>query len=159
MKKIWWLVILFLVAMESCMAVQSEVAKPVVFGDVPSPEEWAPGDKVAYLVVTDKNWSTYYSSPPKGSDFATYIYVVASLGMKPNPGYRVKILQIQQEKEKITVKVELGEPDPKKFYAQVMVYPIAVAEIPKTNLQKFDLLNFIFTDQKGREIASVKTEI
>jgi hypothetical protein len=159
MKKIWWLVILFLVAMESCMPLHSKVTKPVVFRDVSDPGEWAIGDKLAYLVVTDKNWSTYYSSPPKGSDFATCIYVIASLGVRPNPGYRIRILRIQQERDVIRIIVELMEPDPKKVYPQVLVHPIAVAEVPKANLQKFDLLNFVFTDQKGRQISTVKIEI
>lgn len=34
------------------MPIQSEVTKPIVFCDVPTPEEWAFGDKLAYLVVT-----------------------------------------------------------------------------------------------------------
>ncbi len=117
------------------------------------------GDNPAYLVITEKNWPTYFSSQPQGSDFKTNIYIVASLGMKPNPGHRVKILQIQQEKEKVTVKLEIGEPDPKKLYAQVIVNPRAIAEIPKINLQPFNSLTFVFLDQKGRELASIKAEI
>lgn len=141
------------------MPLDSEVIKPIVFSDVSYPEEWTPHDKLAYLVITDKNWSTYYSSPPRGSDFATTIYVIADLGMKPNPGYRIRILQIQQQKEVITVKVELMGPDPEKTYPQVMVRPIAVVEIPKASLQGYNLLDFIFIDQKGRKIALAKAEI
>jgi len=137
----------------------SEESKSISFRAVPDPVQWSLGDKPAYLVVTEKNWSTYFSSPPKGSDFARYIYVVASLGMKPNPGYSIKITQLQQEKEKITVKVKLGEPDPQKFYAQVIVYPIAVVEVPKANLQPYTPFTFFFIDQKGRQIATVKAEI
>ena len=143
----------------SCMPSHSEESKSISFRGVPNPEGWSLGDKLAYLVVTDKNWTAYYSNPPQSSDFTNNIYVVASLGMKPNPGYRIKILQLQQEKDKVTVKLELGEPDPKKFYAQVIVYPCAVAEVPKANFQKYDLLNFIFTNQKGKEISTAKVEI
>jgi hypothetical protein len=141
------------------MPIQSEVKKPIVFRDVPTPGEWAFGDRLSYLVVTDKNWTTYYSNPPQGSDFATCIYLVASLGVWPNPGYRIRILQIKQQNERITVSVELMEPDPKKFYPQVIVRPVAVAEIPKGNLQPYSLFDFVFTDQKGREITTVKTGI
>jgi hypothetical protein len=122
------------------------VTKPIVFGDVSYPEEWAFGDKLAYLVVTDKNWTTYYSNPPQGSDFATCIYMVASLGVRPNPGYRIRILQIKQQNERITVSVELMEPDPKKVYPQVIVRPIAVAEVPKGNLQPYYPLHFVFSN-------------
>jgi len=141
------------------MPLHSEVTKSIAFQSVPNPEEWSTGDKPAYLVVTEKNWSAYYSSPPKGSNFATCIYVVASWGVKPNPGYRIRILQVRQKKETLTIKVELMEPDPKKVYPQVIVRPIAVAEVPKANLQPYNLLSFVFTDQKGRQIAAVKAEI
>jgi hypothetical protein len=140
------------------MATQSEVTKPVVFSDVPYLEEWGPGDKLAYLVVTDKNWTTYYSTPPKGSDFDTCIYIVASLGVRPNPGYRIRILQIKQEKEVIRIIIELMEPDSDKPYPQVIVRPIAVAEVPKGNLQPYKLLDFVFTNQRGRLVTTVKAE-
>lgn len=159
MKSIGWIFILLLVTIGSCMASQSEMTKPIVFGDVPNPEEWAFGDKLAYLVVTDKNWKAYYSSPPQGSDFATCIYLVASLGVRPNPGYRIRILQIKQQNERITISLELVEPDPKKVYPQVIMRPLAVAEVTKGNLQPYSLFHFVFTDQKGREITTVKTGI
>lgn len=141
------------------MPLYSEEGRRVAFRAVANPQLWSLAEKPAYLVMTEKNWSTYYSSPPQGSDFDKCIYIVASLGMKPNPGYRVRILQLQQEKEKIIIKAELGEPDPKKSYAQVMVYPIAVAEVPKANLQPYNLLTFVFIDQEGHQIATVKAEI
>jgi hypothetical protein len=74
--------------------------------------------------------------------------------MKPNPGYRVKILELQQEKEKITIKVDLGEPDPKKVYAQVIVYPTSVAEVEKANFLAYTSLTFVFADQKGKPLAT-----
>ena len=141
------------------MAIQNEVIKPVVFGDVPSPEEWVPGDRLAYLVMTDKNWTTYYSNPPKGSDFVACVYVVGSLGVRPNPGYRIRILQMRQQKEAISIIVEVMEPDPNRVYPPVMVRPIAVAEVPKANLQPFKPLEFVFTSQKGRQFATVKIDI
>jgi len=159
MKKIWWVSIFSLLTSWSCTTLHGGEMKTVTFRNVSNPDLWAMGDTAAYLVITEKNWSTHFSSPPIGSDFSNYIYVVASLGMKPNPGHTIKILQIRQEKEKVIVKLEIGQPDPKKFYAQVIVHPIAVAEVPKTNLQPFKPLTFIFLDQKGREVAEAKTEI
>jgi hypothetical protein len=110
-------------------------------------------------VVTEKNWPSYYSSQPKGADFTANIYIVASLGLKPNPGYTVRILQLQQQGAVINVKLELGEPDPNKFYIQVMVKPFAVVEVAKANLQPYQVFTFLFIDQKGKEIATVKVEI
>ena len=135
------------------------MTKPVTFHPLANPQPWALGDKPSYLVITEKNWPSYYSSQPKGADFTANIYIVASLGLKPNPGYTVRILQLQQQGEVINVKLELGEPDPNKFYIQVMTKPIAVAEVPKANLQPLKLMSFVFIDQKGKELAIVKTEI
>jgi hypothetical protein len=80
------------------------------------------------------------------------------LGLKPNPGYTVRILQLQQQGEVINVKLELGEPDPNKFYIQVMVKPFAVVEVAKANLYGHPLLTFLFIDQKDKEIATAKIE-
>ncbi|MDA8215095.1 MAG: protease complex subunit PrcB family protein [Nitrospiraceae bacterium] len=159
MNRTWLLVIPLLIASGSYMPLHGEAAKPVVFRAMPDPEQWVFSDEPAYLVVTEKNWSRYYTSQPKGSDFANCIYIVASRGVKPNPGYRIRILQIQQQKDTITIKFELREPDLKKIYPQVIVRPCAVAEVVKADLQRYDLLRFVFTDQKGRQIATAKAEI
>jgi len=63
------------------MPLRGKVARPVAFRAVPDPKQWGLGDEPAYLVVTEKNWSMYYSSPPRGADFDTYIYLVAFLGV------------------------------------------------------------------------------
>ena len=140
------------------MALHNETLNSIAFRSLPSPQPWALGDKPSYLVITEKNWPSHYSSQPKGADFTANIYIIASLGLKPNPGYTVKILQLQQQGEVINVKLELGEPDPNKFYIQVMTRPIAVAEVPRTNLQSLKQPSFAFIDQKGKELATVKTE-
>jgi hypothetical protein len=158
MKYILCLFILLSTAKVNCMGVDNESDKPVVYASVTTPNLWDIGDRQAYLVITDQNWSKYYPKPPAGSDFANSIYVVASMGMQPNPGHRIKILQIKQQKERIIVTVELLQPEPKKVYAQMIVTPIAVAEVKKKQLEPYHRLEFVFTDQKGREIATEKTE-
>ena len=137
----------------------SEITQSIPFRAVSNSQTWALGDEPSYRVITEKNWPSHYSSQPKGADFAAKIYVVASLGLKPNPGYTVRILQLQQQGEVINVKLELGEPDPNTFYIQVMIRPITVAEVPKANLPPLKLMSFVFLDQKGKELAVVKTEI
>jgi hypothetical protein len=149
MKRIWWLVILLLMGLESCMPSHGEVAKGVAFRTVPNPEQWALGNEPAYLVVTEKNWSRCYSSPPSGSDFTTYIYLVASRGAKPNPGYQIRVIEVRQLEDRVTIKLELKEPDPGKMYPQVIVRPVAVAEVAKADLEPGGMLDFVFIDQKG----------
>jgi hypothetical protein len=141
------------------MVSNSDMIKPVTFHPFANPQPWALGDTPSYLVITEKNWPSYYSRQPKGADFTTNIYIIASLGLKPNPGYTVRIFQLQQQGEVINVKLEFGEPAPGKFYIQVMAKPIAVAEVPKADLQSFKQLRFVFLDQKGKELATVKAEI
>jgi hypothetical protein len=158
-KRIGWLTLLALLVLGISMTSHSDTMKSIAFRAVSNPQPWAIGDNPSYLVVTEKNWASYYSNQPKGADFTANIYIVASLGLKPNPGYTVRILQLQQQGEVINVKLELGEPAPNKFYIQVMVKPIAVAEVPKANLQSLKQPSFVFVDQKGKELATVKTEI
>lgn len=138
-----------MVMLVNCMSPRGEVARPVAFHAMPDPGQWALGNEPSYLVVTEKNWSIYYPSPPKGADFDVYIYLVASLGVKPNPGYGIRILQVEQLKDRITTKVELKEPDPKRVYPQLIVHPIAVAKVAKVDLKPSGSLNFVFVDQKG----------
>lgn len=148
-----------MLAMGSCVPSYGEMAKPVLFWSVPNPEQWVPGDEPAYLVVTEKNWFNYYSSPPTGSDFAAYIYLVASLGVKPNPGYKIAIVEVKQLKDKVTVKLELKEPDPRKVYPQVIVRPVAVAKVAKAGLEPRGILDFVFIDKEGRQLAILRAEV
>ena len=159
MKRFWWLAIVLIAVMESCMPSSGGSPRPVAFDTLSSTSPWALGDRVAYLLVTDKNWSAYYSAEPAGSDFGTYVYLVASIGMKPNPGYGVEFLGLHQVNSEITVSLKLSEPEAGKVYAQVIVYPIAVARIRKADLGRYDSLNAIFVDQNGKQIAVMKAAI
>jgi hypothetical protein len=159
MKRAGCFVLLPVLFLGMTVGSNGEVTKPITFHPFPNPQPWALGDKPSYLVVTEKNWASHYSSQPKGADFTANIYIVVSLGLKPNPGYTVRVLQLQQQGEVIKVRLELGEPDPNKFYIQVMVKPIAVVEVPKVNLQLLEQLSFVFADQKGKELATIKAEV
>jgi hypothetical protein len=157
-KQILCLLILLSTAKVNCMGVDNESNKPVVYASVTTPNLWDIGDRQAYLVISDKNWSKYYPNKPAGSDFANCIYVVASMGMQPNPGHRIKILQIKQQEDRVVVSLELLGPEPKKAYVQMIVTPIAVAEVKKKQLEPYHRLEFVFTDQNGRDLATEKVE-
>ena len=137
----------------------SEITQSIPFRAVSNSQTWALGDEPSYRVITEKNWPSHYSSQPKGADFAAKIYVVASLGLKPNPGYTVRILQLQQQGAVVNIKLELEEPTPHKFYIQVMVKPIAVVQVSKIDLQPFPVFTFLFVDQEGNEIATIQSEM
>ncbi len=140
------------------MTLDDEAETPVPYSAVPAPQLWAVGEQPAYRIVTAKNWSTLYASPPQGADFAASVYVVAALGMKPNPGYRVKIMQVTRRDDAVTVSVEQLRPAPGQIYAQVIVHPVAVAEIRKSDLQPYKSLEFSFVDQTGRRLAQAQLE-
>jgi len=120
---------------------------------------WRVEDGPKYLVVTEKNWTSFYSKPPTSADFAGNIYFVASLGTKPTPAYTIKLLAISQLGDEVKISLELEEPEPGKFYPQVMVYPIVVAEVARSQLPQGKLLSFVFVDQKGTLLAKVESEI
>ncbi len=156
MKRVWYILILLIVAKENYMA--ANASKPVNYLAVAAPGLWKTDDLGGYIVVTAKNWSKYYPSPPQGSDFSASIYVVASMGTRPNPGYRIRIVKIAQEGEHVEVSLEQLTPDPKGMYPQMLVNPIAVAEVKRKDLQPYPVLNFAFVNQSGQSIAEVKVE-
>ncbi len=156
MKRIWYLLALLVLAKESTMA--EEAGKPVAFSAVSVPRLWAVDDNARYIVATSRNWTKYYSSPPKDSDFESSIYVIASMGEKPNPGHRIRITQILQDGGRVEVKVQQLQPEPGKIYPQVMVNPIAVAQIKKQDLEQYPTLVFAFVDEGGQPIAETKVD-
>ena len=111
------------------------------------------------MVVTEKNWQAYYPTPPAGADFQSNFYVVASWGVKPNPGYRISIRGIEQAGPRVEVKVSLEEPDPGKVYPQVLVHPLAMAAVRKDSLRQRGLLTFEFLDQRGKQLALAEAEL
>ncbi len=157
MNHAWIGLILLAIAGENTMA--ANAGNPVPFSSVPAPRLWAINESESYLVVTARNWSKYYSTAPRNSDFAASIYVVASMGTQPNPGYRIRITQIVQEGERVVVTVERLRPDPGKIYAQMLVNPVAVAEVKRTDLQPHTAFEFAFVDPGGRSLANVKVEL
>jgi len=156
MKRIWYILVLLVMTKESFM--MANPSKPVPFSSLSAPRVWAIGETVQFIVVTGKNWSKYYSSQPENANFGAAIYVVASQGMRPNPGYRIRIVQISQEDARIQVTVERLNPDPGMMYPQVLVNPTAVAEVKKTDLQPYPALDVQFIDQGGQHLAEFKLE-
>ncbi len=151
---IWLLVVLSPASKEAAVVLDNGAGRAVAFEAVAVPNNWSVGNRQANLVITDRNWSRHYSSPPPGADFANYIYIVASMGQRPNPGYRIRILRIRQQNEKVTISLERLAPERGKAYAQMMVTPIAVAAVKKADLQPSEGLKFLFTDQNGRPITT-----
>jgi hypothetical protein len=157
MKRIWYILVLLVMTKESFM--MANPSKPVPFSVVSAPRVWAMGDSARYIVVTGKNWSKYYASQPENTDFASSVYVMASMGTQPNPGYRIRIVQITQEDARVQVTVEQRNPDPGMMYPQVLVNPTAVAVVKRTDLQSFPELAFAFVTQSGQHLAEVKVEL
>jgi len=156
MKIIWCLMVFSFVWASSNMPANGEELKKIAFRSVPKPDLWIIGENPAFLVVTGKNTSSYYRNPPPAADFANNLYLVAALGLKPSPGYTIKIEQLQKEKDKITIKIKIGEPQAKKGYAQVLVHPISIAEVPLVNLRPSTDCTFVFKDQYGKQLSSLK---
>lgn len=50
-------------------------------------------------------------------------YYLLSMGPQPNPGYRIKIEQIQHEQNETVVKFSMEKPQPGAMVIQVISYP------------------------------------
>lgn len=145
--------------MSGTLSCRSAESKPIDFQILNAPLLWRVGQGSSYLVVTEKNWPSFYSSPPSSANFADNIYLVATPGTKPSPAYTIKFLNISQLGDEVKIILELGEPESGKFYPQIIVYPLTVAEVAKNQLPQGKLMSFVFVDQKGTSLARVKAEI
>ena len=160
MKMLWRLIaVLTLIgglAMSGCRSSRGGLP----FTDPEAPQAWAIlADQPAYAVVTDNNWTKYYTARPSQADFKEKFYIVATWGLKPNPGYKVSIISIEQSVSTLQVKLKQEEPDPKMAYVQVIVRPTAVAEVSIGALKQRGSLTFEFLDQKGSTLARINAEI
>ncbi len=156
MKRIWYILFLLVIAKETF--IMANPNKTVPFSTPAAPRLWTTGDTAQYIVVTGKNWSKYYANRPENADFAASIYVVASMGTQPNPGYRIRIVQISQDGAQIQVTLEKRNPDRGMMYPQVLVNPTAVAEIKKKDLQPYPAMEVEFVDQTGQHLGQFKME-
>jgi hypothetical protein len=156
-KQIRLVLILLVAAQENTMF--PHPLEPVPFSTVPAPRLWEIDGQARYIVVTGKNWAQYYSSPPQDADFDTSVYVVASMGTRPNPGYRIRIERILQDGERVQVAVAELNPDPTGIYPQVLVNPVAVAEVKIKDLEPHPLLIFTFVSRSGRRLADFTVEL
>ncbi len=78
-------------------------------------------------------WSKYHATPAPELDLRTFTLVAVFLGMKPNPGYSVKIAGATEYRNEVVVDVVEYLPSPELRYIQVVVYPYDAVLIPKTS--------------------------
>jgi hypothetical protein len=129
--------------------------KPLIFKSRHETQEWRPGEGTSYLVLTEKSWSLYFSNVPSNADLTRNIYIVASPGTKSNPAYTVKFLTIRLDGDKVIVSLELGEPLTGRFYPHIVVYPVEIAEVAKSQLPTEKMLSYVFVDHKGIPLAKL----
>ncbi|WP_236712986.1 protease complex subunit PrcB family protein [Neomoorella mulderi] len=110
-------------------------------------------------MLTEENYQKYYHGAPKGADFIQNVYLLACWGIKPNPGYKISISQIAQHDWEVIIKIKFIEPEPLKFYPQVVTHPLMVAEVAKAALSPRGLLTFIFVAEKGLELARLENNV
>ncbi|RAL26584.1 protease complex subunit PrcB family protein [Thermoflavimicrobium daqui] len=56
-------------------------------------------------------------------------YLLITLGMRPNPGYRIEVINVEGDEKETDVFIEEIFPDKDKFYPQVVVYPFVLAVV------------------------------
>ncbi len=160
MKMLWRLIAVLTLIGGLEMSGCNNSSGSLSFKEPKEPQAWAIlSDQPVYAVVTETDWTKYYSTRPPQADFKEKFYIVATLDPKPNPGYRISITSINQTGSSLQVRLKLDEPDPKVAYAQVIVRPTAVAEARIDALKQRGKLNFEFLDQKGSTLARMDIEI
>ncbi|QGP93894.1 hypothetical protein MGLY_33180 [Neomoorella glycerini] len=132
----------------------------IPFRLLPDPGSWAiPSPEALFLVLTEQNYQTYYPAAPEGADFLQNVYLLACWGIKPNPGYKLSISQIAQHAREVIISIKFIEPEPPKFYPQVVTSPLVVSEVAKAAFSPRGLLTFIFMAEKGLELARLETNV
>lgn len=132
----------------------------IPFRLLPDPGSWAiPSPKALFLVLTEQNYQTYYPAAPEGADFLQNVYLLACWGIKPHPGYKILISQIAQHDWEVIIRIKFIEPEPLKFYPQVVTSPLMVAKVAKAAFSPRGLLTFIFVAKKGLELARLETNV
>lgn len=125
-----------------------------------NPGFWAmPSQEPVFLVLTEENWPNYYSFFPRDADFTNNIYLLACWGVKPHPGFQILISQVTQDNFQLYITVRFINPQPGILYPQVLVRPLAVAEVAKNSLCLRGPLTFIFLKEEGKEITTLKAKV
>lgn len=91
-------------------------------------------------------WSRYHTTPEPEFDLGTSTLVAVFLGMKPNPGYSVRIAEVTEYRDEVVIEVVEHLPAPGMRYIQVIVYPYDAVLIPKTDKK----IRFETSKQTGR---------
>lgn len=160
MEMIWRLIGVLMLIGGLVMSGCNNNSGSLPFKEPEEPQTWAIlTEQPSYVVITEKNWAKYYPARPSQADFKEKFYIVATWGLKPNPGYRLSIVSIEQSGSSLQVKLKQEEPDQKLFYPQVIVRPTAVAEVSIGALKQRGSLTFDFLDQNGSALARIEAEI
>jgi hypothetical protein len=77
-----------------------------------------------------RDWVLRHKSKPGVHRFEWegHKYVLVSIGMRPNPGYRVEVIKVENGENGTTVLVEEKTPQPGMLYPQIVSYPYLLAE-------------------------------
>ena len=132
----------------------------IPFRILSNPGFWAiSSQEPFFLVLTEESWTNYYSFSPRGADFTNYIYLLACWGERPHPGFQILISQVTQDNLQLNITVKFINPQPGILYPQVLVRPLAVAEVAKNSLCLRGPLTFIFLKEEGKEMTVLKAKV
>jgi hypothetical protein len=77
-------------------------------------------------------WSRYHETPAPEFDLRKFTLVAVFLGLKPNPGYSVRVAGATEYRNELVLDVVEYLPSPGLRYIQVVVYPYDAVLISKT---------------------------
>jgi hypothetical protein len=101
--------------------------EPVPFQLISQDEEKKlPASVVRWIASTKEKRGTHFFA----HDDRQYLLITA--GVRPNPGYRLTLSQVRSGKQGWEIVVKESEPQPGRFYPQVLVVPYLLGEVRKT---------------------------
>ena len=97
--------------------------------------------------------------PERDVDFDRYLVLAAMQGAKNSAGYAISITRAEQRGGEVRVEVEVSEPEEGAFTAQVLTSPYHLVLVERGAFDPRGELVFVFTDNHGRTLARLSTEV
>lgn len=87
-------------------------------------------DQLSELATPIKDWVTEQKKQTGSHklQIGDQEYTLISLGMRPNPGYQLEVVEVHTASEEIKVTLEETTPKSGYFYPQMVVYPYILTE-------------------------------
>jgi hypothetical protein len=120
-------------------------------------------DPTLFVLTNQEEYAQVTGAPEQPDktppvDFASS--VVIGVGMTlPHPGYSFSVKSITQDGSEVTVRMELIQPDPDKYYPMVVVYEQRMLLVERGSFNPRGELRFVLVDEDDNRRAEVTASV